>query len=450
MFETVCKRCGTHNDASATFCGSCGAFLEWEGERVSTDADQPVSAEAAIRSPDIPGPSSAPTSPPPTWTAPPPPLFPTSGTSATDAAGTSGVAGAATGSEGTGAGGQPVAMQPALPINLRPSGPAQPRPSTRRTNPGDLICAQCGEGNDPTRRYCRHCGAVLAATPAAVRLSWWRRLLGRRARRQAGTTADPHGASPASAAPPTGAARGARGGPANTDASGAATTRSRPPAPKAPKAPKVPKAPKGVAPAGHRPPAIGTGRGGFGPSRRPGKGWLLVVVVAVVAVFLIVPGLRKHVTSEGTKIRKVVHPDYTEIPVSAVTEAPANGCTLPSIEGNNTVYWYSRATSATSQVLTVTFAPSFTGDLDKIGVTPMAPGSTGAPSAAASPAPSQLRLSGSAPVTPTALSLADPPKFQSFTVKSKAPKSLQIQLASNDPTTSSACAETAFIFYEKD
>jgi cytoskeletal protein RodZ len=280
-----------------------------------------------------------------------------------------------------------------------------------------------------------------------VRLSWWRRLLGRRARHQTRTTADPHSAS---ASPPTGAPGGAGGNPANTDAGAAATTSSRRQAPKAPKAPKVPKAPKGVAPAGHRPPSLGTGRGGLGSSRRPGKGWLLVVVVAVVAVFLIVPGLRKHVTSEGTKIRKVVHPDYTEIPVSAVTETPANGCTLPSIEGNNTVYWYSRATSSTPQVLTVTFAPSFSGDLDKIGVTPIAPGSTGAPSAAASPAPSQLQLSGSAPVTPTALSLADPPKFQSFTVKSKAAKSLQIQLASNDPTTSSACAETAFIFYEKD
>lgn len=32
----------------------------------------------------------------------------------------------------------------------------------RRLRPGDLICGQCGEGNDPSRHYCRRCGAGLA------------------------------------------------------------------------------------------------------------------------------------------------------------------------------------------------------------------------------------------------------------------------------------------------
>src|SRR6202022_1149306 len=30
----VCKQCGHHNDDNDTFCGSCGKFLEWTGERV--------------------------------------------------------------------------------------------------------------------------------------------------------------------------------------------------------------------------------------------------------------------------------------------------------------------------------------------------------------------------------------------------------------------------------
>ncbi len=32
----VCKKCGTQNAEVDSFCGSCGAFLEWTGERVVT------------------------------------------------------------------------------------------------------------------------------------------------------------------------------------------------------------------------------------------------------------------------------------------------------------------------------------------------------------------------------------------------------------------------------
>jgi hypothetical protein len=46
-------------------------------------------------------------------------------------------------------------------------------------NPGDLVCGQCGEGNDPARRFCRRCGASLVqaavfALPWYKR--WWRRI----------------------------------------------------------------------------------------------------------------------------------------------------------------------------------------------------------------------------------------------------------------------------------
>ena len=30
----VCGECGSANDADVSFCGSCGAYLEWEGERL--------------------------------------------------------------------------------------------------------------------------------------------------------------------------------------------------------------------------------------------------------------------------------------------------------------------------------------------------------------------------------------------------------------------------------
>ncbi|MEU6284012.1 zinc-ribbon domain-containing protein [Streptomyces sp. NPDC047028] len=47
---------------------------------------------------------------------------------------------------------------------------------TRRLLPGDLICGNCGEGNEPTRRFCSRCGASLE-TATRVKEPWWRRLL---------------------------------------------------------------------------------------------------------------------------------------------------------------------------------------------------------------------------------------------------------------------------------
>ena len=50
-------------------------------------------------------------------------------------------------------------------------------PPTRR-HPGDLICGQCGEGNDPVRHFCRRCGNSLDEA-IAVRLPWYRRFFNR-------------------------------------------------------------------------------------------------------------------------------------------------------------------------------------------------------------------------------------------------------------------------------
>ena len=50
-------------------------------------------------------------------------------------------------------------------------------PPTRR-HPGDLICGQCGEGNDPVRHFCRRCGNSLDEA-IAVRLPWYRRFFHR-------------------------------------------------------------------------------------------------------------------------------------------------------------------------------------------------------------------------------------------------------------------------------
>ncbi|WP_018681100.1 NADase-type glycan-binding domain-containing protein [Actinokineospora enzanensis] len=63
------------------------------------------------------------------------------------------------------------------------SAPARPtvrrQPPTRALKPGDLVCGECGEGNQPTRKFCGRCGNSLAAADV-VRTPWWRRLLPRR------------------------------------------------------------------------------------------------------------------------------------------------------------------------------------------------------------------------------------------------------------------------------
>jgi zinc-ribbon domain len=52
----VCKKCGNENRDQDSFCSSCGAFLEWSGEKVAEPQKQPQ-----------------PQSPQPPPTAPPPP-----------------------------------------------------------------------------------------------------------------------------------------------------------------------------------------------------------------------------------------------------------------------------------------------------------------------------------------------------------------------------------------
>jgi len=80
----------------------------------------------------------------------------------------------------------PAPMPPAdEPISRRPISVAptvaRPRTAPRvleaptRRHPGDLICGQCGEGNDPVRHFCRRCGNSLDEA-LAVRLPWYRRL----------------------------------------------------------------------------------------------------------------------------------------------------------------------------------------------------------------------------------------------------------------------------------
>jgi hypothetical protein len=233
----VCEVCGTANGDGERFCGQCGAFLEWAG----ADAGRPAAAQqsptpsvgaghgdpgpagtsgrAAAVDP-VTGPAADPVA---TWTADPvtpratEPVTPRAADPVTPGATDPGATRAAgpvtvptadpaasrvgevlsTAAPGppvdTDAGpaqpsGQPAermpaAVQPGQPVRRRPpvAPVEEPRPAPR---PGERVCGRCGTGNDPSRRFCRSCGAPLAEA-AVVRLPWWRRLLGALAGRSA-------------------------------------------------------------------------------------------------------------------------------------------------------------------------------------------------------------------------------------------------------------------------
>src|SRR5256885_16316533 len=47
----VCKSCGFHNKETDAFCGSCGAFLEWTGEKLKPVAVPVVEEEVVDEQP---------------------------------------------------------------------------------------------------------------------------------------------------------------------------------------------------------------------------------------------------------------------------------------------------------------------------------------------------------------------------------------------------------------
>jgi uncharacterized OB-fold protein len=218
----VCKQCGHHNEDNDTFCGSCGKFLEWTGERVVVaqpepepppPAPEPEPAHVGLidrvkhavgieeAAPQPAAPTYAATAPVPVvapapvaaaaptpeprvvWSVPVTSAAPTAPTPAPVLAGVGAPAAPAP------AAAPAVSVaQPDEPMSRRPTSVApavsRPRQAPRmmeaptRRHPGDLICGQCGEGNDPTRHFCRRCGSSLDEA-IAVRLPWYRRFFNR-------------------------------------------------------------------------------------------------------------------------------------------------------------------------------------------------------------------------------------------------------------------------------
>lgn len=123
--SVVCTKCGFLNAPGDQFCGSCGAFLEWEGSVVAPGgAGAPRTPGAAATAPG----SGAPAMPP---------------AAARAASAPAGVASASA----------------AAPPATAPASPA-----AGGANAGPLLrCPACGVANAPTRTFCQSCGARLAS-----------------------------------------------------------------------------------------------------------------------------------------------------------------------------------------------------------------------------------------------------------------------------------------------
>ena len=113
----VCRQCGERAREGAEFCESCGAFLEWEGERVDPAGRAPAPPPAGPVPAGGPPPSPPPPSPPPA-AAPPAPA--------------------------------PAPAGPEVP-------PGAADPEAGRT----VRCLECGAVQGAERRFCTRCGGAL-------------------------------------------------------------------------------------------------------------------------------------------------------------------------------------------------------------------------------------------------------------------------------------------------
>ena len=107
--NTICRRCGFSNIPGDQFCGSCGAFLEWEGQPTGPSADAGTPVAPAPESPVAPVQT--------TWS----------------------------------------------PVPSAGIAPAAPAAATSDSSLDLIRCPACGIANAAGRTFCQSCGATLAA-----------------------------------------------------------------------------------------------------------------------------------------------------------------------------------------------------------------------------------------------------------------------------------------------
>jgi hypothetical protein len=264
---------------------------------------------------------------------------------------------------------QPEAVKPVA-VKARPA-PKSKVASSREVNPGDLICGQCAEGNDPARKFCRRCGASLQQA-VVFSLPWysrmWRKLTTRRTRQ-----------------------------------------------------------------AGDRPRARRRAIGGAGPGWLTSWVTRIIVLAIVVVVILTFVGPWSHSLKHRFSrwyhdVKNVVSTSYTPIhPLSAgaTSSAPGHGAAL-AIDGASNTSWQTGARgNGTGQTLGINLAAAT--NVDKIG---FLIGDTDTPQAyVTEPRPELVRVTFAGPHPYTKdITLKDVGTFQTFTVKAKDATSLRITI----------------------
>jgi hypothetical protein len=262
----------------------------------------------------------------------------------------------------------------------------RPRPTTveppTRRRPGDLICGECGEGNDPTRHFCRRCGARLDEA-IAVQLPWYRRWWNRVFRPKTYAAGD----------------RKRRVGPPNVT----------------------------------------------GAVFRVVRLAIAALIIVLLAAFLLIPSFHNlvvsRVTTAVTSVRKIVHPNFDPINPTGASASTATRGHPPglTIDGFTNTYWAALPTDR-SPFLKLTFAsPS---DLAEIGITSGASGTAPADQYLTQPRPHAVHLVFSDGSTQD-LTLADSAKAQFFPISAKGATFVEIHVLSVWQTAGAAPSSVA-------
>ena len=178
----VCRKCGRRTPDGTEFC-VCGAYLEFEGERVAEPGAgapprcrprRPVRAPARpARCRRRPRPHAQPATT--SWASEP---AASRAAAPTEPAPWSGFEPGPTAEPGRPSGGIDAVL-PDAPERAPSTRPVWVEAGARE---GDIACRQCGTPNGPERFFCRHCGMSLtgavdaATTPPPRRVPWWRRM----------------------------------------------------------------------------------------------------------------------------------------------------------------------------------------------------------------------------------------------------------------------------------